>query len=92
MQPALLFPAERIVINGLRVFLLNDGRSENIQGESIQNLLPAEGAIFLTNYRVIFKGQPCDPLCKIFVFDFNYFSHCCLYLFLTLVTLVIFSI
>jgi myotubularin-related protein 5/13 len=24
-------------------------------------LLPAEGALYLTNYRVIFKGTPCDP-------------------------------
>ena len=24
-------------------------------------LLPAEGAIFLTNYRIIFKGSPIDP-------------------------------
>ena len=23
--------------------------------------LPAEGAIFLTNYRIIFKGSPIDP-------------------------------
>lgn len=24
--------------------------------------MPAEGAIFLTNYRVVFRGSPCDPL------------------------------
>lgn len=24
-------------------------------------ILPAEGAIFFTNYRLIFKGTPCDP-------------------------------
>ena len=24
-------------------------------------MLPAEGAIFLTNYRIIFKGSPIDP-------------------------------
>lgn len=28
-------------------------------------LLPAEGAIFLTNYRVIFKGTPVDQYCKL---------------------------
>ncbi|VDK42813.1 unnamed protein product [Anisakis simplex] len=75
LQPALLLPAERILIGGMRVFLLNDGRmtiATNTQGvysadaaSTPQCLLPAEGAIFLTNYRVIFKGQPCDPfLCE----------------------------
>ena len=32
-------------------------------------LLPAEGALFLTNYRVIFKGTPLDQFGKIF-YDF----------------------
>ena len=30
-------------------------------------LLPAEGAIFLTNYRVIFKGTPVDQYCKLLI-------------------------
>uniref|UniRef100_A0A8R1TTB5 Myotubularin-related protein 5 n=1 Tax=Onchocerca volvulus TaxID=6282 RepID=A0A8R1TTB5_ONCVO len=61
LQPALLLPSERIVIGGLRVFLLADGRvTSTTCGETPQSLLPAEGAIFLTNYRVVFKGQPCD--------------------------------
>lgn len=30
-------------------------------------LLPAEGALFLTNYRVIFKGTPLDQFGKIFL-------------------------
>lgn len=66
LQPALMFPAERVVLGGLRVFLLNDGRSLGYSyGDSRQSLLPAEGALFLTNYRLIFKGQPCDPfLCE----------------------------
>ena len=50
-------------MDGLRVYLLPDGREEgsglNMGGPP---LLPAEGAAFLTNYRVIFKGTPCDPL------------------------------
>lgn len=67
LQPVLLKPAERLVMGGLRVFLLNDGRVSNITyGEFTGNLLPAEGAIFLTNYRVVFKGQPCDPFSKFF--------------------------
>lgn len=72
-QPKLLVPAllpgERMVHGHLRVFLLPDGRAdvsryaERTQGGS---LLPAEGAIFLTNYRIIFKGQPCDPYSMLF--------------------------
>ncbi|XP_021368098.1 myotubularin-related protein 13-like [Mizuhopecten yessoensis] len=62
LKPTLL-PGEEVVMDGLRVYLLPDGREEgmgsNMGGPS---LLPAEGAIFLTNYRIIFKGIPCDPL------------------------------
>uniref|UniRef100_A0A914RXR1 GRAM domain-containing protein n=1 Tax=Parascaris equorum TaxID=6256 RepID=A0A914RXR1_PAREQ len=62
LQPALLLPSEHVLLGGMRVFLLNDGRSlGNVCGDSPQSLLPAEGAIFLTNYRLVFKGQPCDP-------------------------------
>uniref|UniRef100_A0A915AWS5 Myotubularin-related protein 5 n=1 Tax=Parascaris univalens TaxID=6257 RepID=A0A915AWS5_PARUN len=66
LQPALLLPSEHVLLGGMRVFLLNDGRSlGNVCGDSPQSLLPAEGAIFLTNYRLVFKGQPCDPfLCE----------------------------
>lgn len=50
-------------MEGLRVYLMPDGREEaaggNIGGPP---LLPAEGAIFLTTYRIIFKGTPTDPL------------------------------
>lgn len=50
-------------MDGLRAYLVSDGREEgsggNIGGPL---LLPAEGAVFLTTYRIIFKGIPCDPL------------------------------
>jgi len=51
------------VIENLRAYLLPDGRDEGI-GTNIGGpvLLPAEGALFLTTYRVVFKGTPCDPL------------------------------
>uniref|UniRef100_A0A8C3PMQ0 SET binding factor 1 n=1 Tax=Calidris pygmaea TaxID=425635 RepID=A0A8C3PMQ0_9CHAR len=66
-KPKLLRPnllvGEECVMEGLRVFLMPDGREEaaggNIGGPP---LLPAEGAIFLTTYRIIFKGTPTDPL------------------------------
>ncbi|RUS71898.1 hypothetical protein EGW08_020336 [Elysia chlorotica] len=61
LQPVLL-PGEEMVIEGLRVYLMPDGREEgtgnNMGGPT---LLPAQGAVFLTSYRVIFKGMPCDP-------------------------------
>lgn len=67
LQPKLLRPSllvgEECVMEGLRVYLMPDGREEaaggNIGGPP---LLPAEGAIFLTTYRIVFKGTPSDPL------------------------------
>ncbi|XP_059150678.1 myotubularin-related protein 13-like isoform X2 [Physella acuta] len=62
LTPALL-PCEEIVMEGLRVYLLPDGREEGTGGNmGGPSLLPAEGAVFLTTYRIIFKGLPCDPL------------------------------
>jgi myotubularin-related protein 5/13 len=67
--PSLLPGEELVTEHGLRVYLLPDGREE-ISGSSptgggILNrslaLLPAEGALFLTTYRIIFKGNPIDP-------------------------------
>ncbi|KAL5006472.1 hypothetical protein ScPMuIL_015278 [Solemya velum] len=62
LTPTLL-PGEEFIMEGLRVYLQPDGREEgtgaNMGGPT---LLPAEGAIFLTTYRIIFKGTPCDPL------------------------------
>ncbi|XP_075064591.1 myotubularin-related protein 5 isoform X4 [Mixophyes fleayi] len=59
----LLLVGEDLVMEGLRVYLLPDGREE-ASGGSLGGppLLPAEGALFLTTYRCIFKGTPVDPL------------------------------
>lgn len=63
-----LIDGEEILMQGLRTYLLPDGRDkDNVKDESIgANIggpvyLPAEGGIFVTNYRIIFKGRPCDP-------------------------------
>ncbi|XP_058529089.1 myotubularin-related protein 5 isoform X2 [Ochotona princeps] len=62
LRPRLL-PGEECVLDGLRVYLLPDGREEGAGGSSGgPALLPAEGAVFLTTYRVIFTGMPTDPL------------------------------
>ncbi|XP_053108405.1 myotubularin-related protein 5 isoform X3 [Hemicordylus capensis] len=62
LRPSLLV-GEESVMDGLRVYLMPDGREE-AAGGSIGGppLLPAEGAVFLTTYRIIFKGTPTDPL------------------------------
>ncbi|KAG8440127.1 hypothetical protein GDO86_006065 [Hymenochirus boettgeri] len=66
-KPKLLLPSllagEEMVMEGLRVYLLPDGREE-ASGVSLGGppLLPAEGALFLTSYRCIFKGTPVDSL------------------------------
>ncbi len=59
-----LLPGEELAAApaGLRVYLLADGRREESAVGSGVALLPAEGALFLTNYRLIFKGSPVDPL------------------------------
>lgn len=63
-----LIDGEELLMLGLRTYLLPDGRDkDNVKDETIGShmggpvLLPAEGAIFITNYRVIFRGRPCDP-------------------------------
>jgi hypothetical protein len=66
IQPKILtpnmLPGEDAIMEGLRVYLLPDGREESTGGVlGGPPLLPAEGAIFLTNYRIVFKGTPCDP-------------------------------
>lgn len=62
MRPALL-PGEEFVGEGLRVVLDSDGREEASGGPlGGPHILPAEGALFLTTYRIIFKGTPHDPL------------------------------
>lgn len=58
LKPVLL-PGEEFVSEGLRAVLDPDGREGALGGPHI---LPAEGALFLTSYRVIFKGSPHDPL------------------------------
>lgn len=64
LRPRLL-PGEECVLDGLRVYLLPDGREEGSGGSGGgPALLPAEGAVFLTTYRVIFTGMPTDPLGK----------------------------
>ncbi|KAM3854556.1 myotubularin-related protein 13 isoform 1-T1 [Vipera latastei] len=62
LRPDLL-PGEEFVCEGLRVLLDPDGREEATGGLlGGPHILPAEGALFLTTYRVIFKGTPHDQL------------------------------
>ncbi|XP_078409293.1 myotubularin-related protein 5 isoform X4 [Cetorhinus maximus] len=62
LRPALLV-GEELVMEGLRVNLVPDGREESVGGSlGGPPILPAEGAIFLTTYRIIFKGAPIETL------------------------------
>ncbi|XP_058057727.1 myotubularin-related protein 13 [Anopheles bellator] len=61
-KPKLQYPVllqEEKIIGELRAYLLADGR-EDKEGGGSGTLLPAEGALFLTNYRIVFRGSPCD--------------------------------
>ena len=54
-----LLPVNRFL--NCRAYLLPDGRQEDL----VMPLIPAEGALFVTNYRIVFKGTPIDPyLCE----------------------------
>uniref|UniRef100_A0A8C9TWT6 SET binding factor 1 n=1 Tax=Scleropages formosus TaxID=113540 RepID=A0A8C9TWT6_SCLFO len=61
LRPTLLL-GEELMMEGMRVHLMPDGREETSGALGGPPLLPAEGAIFLTTYRLIFKGTPIDPL------------------------------
>ena len=86
MKPTLL-EEETLQFDGLRCYLVSDGRELGVRTEDHTStnqsegndddreinmgtdiggpcLLPAEGALFLTNYRVIFKGTPVDQFGK----------------------------
>lgn len=57
---------------GLRVVLDPDGREEATGGLlGGPHILPAEGALFLTTYRIVFKGTPHDPLGKVYFVTFR---------------------
>nr|XP_023398080.1 myotubularin-related protein 5 [Loxodonta africana] len=67
LRPRLL-PGEECVLDGLRVSLLPDGREAGAGGGvGGPALLPAEGAVFLTTYRVIFTGMPIHKLLQVSV-------------------------
>ncbi|VDP33710.1 unnamed protein product [Soboliphyme baturini] len=64
MLVPVFLPGEQMLQGYLRVYLIPDGRQDTTKltdKSYSSSFLPAEGAIFLTNYRIIFKGQPCDP-------------------------------
>jgi len=63
MSPQLLIGEHLDILKPVRSYLLPDGRGTATGGNmGGLSLLPAEGAIYLTNYRVIFIGIPCDIL------------------------------
>lgn len=61
MRPVML-EGESVVTDGMRAYLLSDGREVGLGvcGMNGPRFLPADGAIYLTTYRVVFQGLPCD--------------------------------
>ncbi len=100
MKPQLL-PGEILQLDGLRCYLVADGRELGVRNESFvfhsspikdeekkeqgdmgsdiggPCLLPAEGAVFLTNYRVIFKGTPVDKFGRLFDIKRKFVAFLC---------------
>ena len=61
LRPELLLSGEMLVEpTPLRCHLVPDGRDEVCGSAGGTVLLPAEGALFLTNYRIIFRGVPVN--------------------------------
>lgn len=49
-----LIQGEEMIMDSIHCYLLPDGRD-------IGSLVPADGYVFVTSYRIIFLGSPWDP-------------------------------
>ena len=54
IKPPLLTGEVMLLEQGVHAYLLQDGRENG-------KLLPADGHVFLTSYRIIFLGTACNP-------------------------------
>ena len=77
MTPQFLSGENDVIVKRLRTYLIADGRSTGVGGDSGgPSLLPAEGAIYVTTYRVIFIGIPCDALGWLMTSSSRVYSSC----------------
>ena len=97
IKPPLLQGEVLLLEQGLHAYLLPDGRENGL-------LLPADGHVFLTSYRVIFLGTPCDAqgalavhactcTCTSIVYvllKLLSFMYTCIYMYIHYVFLIIF--
>ncbi len=60
LKPEFMLAGEHFIGAPLRCHLVPDGRDELSGLSSGTVLLPAEGALFLTNYRLIYRGIPVN--------------------------------
>jgi hypothetical protein len=61
LRPDILLVNEHVLEpSPLRCYLIQDGREDTCGVNGGPVLIPAEGALFLTNYRVIYRGIPVD--------------------------------
>lgn len=49
-----LIQGEEMIMDSIHCYLLPDGRD-------IGSMVPADGYVFVTSYRIIFLGSPWDP-------------------------------
>ncbi|KAF1747921.1 hypothetical protein GCK72_024387 [Caenorhabditis remanei] len=59
-DPILVCPSEFLLSDPIDCYLLTNTEESTMSLNRLENLLPASGSLFLTNYRVIFKGKSVD--------------------------------
>uniref|UniRef100_A0A1I7U3X2 UDENN domain-containing protein n=2 Tax=Caenorhabditis tropicalis TaxID=1561998 RepID=A0A1I7U3X2_9PELO len=59
-DPILVCPSEFLLSDPIDCYLLTSMDESTMALNRLENLLPASGSLFLTNYRVIFKGKSVD--------------------------------
>uniref|UniRef100_A0A8R1HJZ7 Myotubularin-related protein 5 n=1 Tax=Caenorhabditis japonica TaxID=281687 RepID=A0A8R1HJZ7_CAEJA len=59
-DPILVCHSEFLLCDPINCYLLPSTEDSEMSLNRLENVLPAEGSLFLTNYRVIFKGKSVD--------------------------------
>ncbi|UMM41670.1 hypothetical protein L5515_017828 [Caenorhabditis briggsae] len=59
-DPILVCPSEFLLCDPIDCYLLANMEQSSMSMDCLESLLPASGSLFLTNYRVIFKGKSVD--------------------------------
>ncbi|CAI5454581.1 unnamed protein product [Caenorhabditis angaria] len=57
IDPYLISKSEFLICDPVTCYLISPNNENEVTFESLEKILPAEGCLFLSNYRVIFKGK-----------------------------------